>query len=317
MLIGLFAASVVSHQLTPFVMLGVLTALVVVRRSTLRGMPLLCGVMLMVWVGFLAEPYWSGHFDELFGGLGSLGGNVSSSVSGRIEGGSSTHKLVLYTRVLLAGGVLAFAVLGWWRRRRSGIGDVSLLVLTGVPFLAFGMQSYGGEVALRVFLFALPGACVLAALALFPRPGEEAGAGRSGVAAALSAGLVAVVGLVLVFGFLVARWGNESFERVRPGEVAAMEYVYAHDKPTVRVLWMSKDPVTNVTPAMPWGARDMEHVQYEPTAAPRDPARVDGLVASLRKAGPTPISWSAAASRCIWSSTPGTRRAGTTGCGAR
>ncbi|MFH8790410.1 lipopolysaccharide biosynthesis protein [Streptomyces roseoverticillatus] len=278
--VALFAASVVSHQLTPFVMLGVLTALVVTRRSTLRGLPLLCGVMLVVWVGFLAEPYWSGHFDELFGGLGSLGGNVSSSVSGRIEGGSPVHKLVLYTRVLLAGGVLAFAAVGWWRRRRAGIGDVALLVLTAVPFLAFGMQSYGGEVALRVFLFALPGACVLAALALFPRAAE--GPGRPLVAplAALLAGLV------LVFGFLVARWGNEPFERVRPGEVAAMDFVYAHDKPTVRLLWMSSDPSKNVTPAMPWGAKDMERVQYDAMLAPRDPARVDELVTALRKAGP-------------------------------
>ncbi|RLU92093.1 hypothetical protein CTZ27_19720 [Streptomyces griseocarneus] len=278
--IALFAASVASHQLTPFVMLGVLTALVLARRCTLRGLPLLCGVMLAVWVGFLAEPYWSGHFNELFGGLGSLGGNVSSSVSGRIEGGSATHKLVLYVRVALAGGVLACAALGWWRRRRSGIGDLTLALLTAVPFLAFGMQSYGGEVALRVFLFALPGACVLAALALFPRTRATAGRAVLGPVAVLAAGLV------LVFGFLVARWGNESFERVRPGEVAAMDYVYAHDKPTVQLLWMSNDTVKNVTPAMPWGARDMERVLYEPTLAPRDPSRVDDLVTALRKAGP-------------------------------
>ncbi|MEU7039967.1 lipopolysaccharide biosynthesis protein [Streptomyces varsoviensis] len=277
-LIGLFAASVASHQLTPFVMLGVLTVLVLARRSTLRGLPLLCCVMLAVWVGFLAEPYWSGHFDELFGGLGSLGGNLDSSVSGRIQGGSSTHKLVLYARVALAAGVLAFAGYGWLRRRRAGLSDVSLLVLTAVPFLAFGMQSYGGEVALRVFLFALPGACVLAALAVFPRSGG--GRGALGPAAALLAGLV------LIFGFLVARWGNEPFERVRPGEVAAMDYVYAHDEPTAQVLWPSSDPVNSVTPAMPWGARDMERVNYRATQAPRDPVLVDGLVEALRDAGP-------------------------------
>ncbi|MGI5337077.1 hypothetical protein ACQEVS_06630 [Streptomyces sp. CA-181903] len=279
-LIALFAAAVAGHQLTPFVMLGVLTALVLVRRCTLRGLPLLCGVMLAVWVGFLAEPYWSGHFDELFGGLGSLGGNVSSSVSGRIEGGNPVHKLVLYTRVALAGGVFALAALGWWRRRRSGVADTALAVLTCVPFLAFGMQSYGGEVALRVFLFAVPGACVLGALALFPTAGRTP--------RPLAAPLCALTaGLVLMFGFLVARWGNEDFERVRPGEVAAMDYVYAHDSPTVRLLWMSSDTVNNVTPAMPWGTRDMERVLYEPTLAPRDPSGgAPDLVKALRAAGP-------------------------------
>ncbi|MFJ2201141.1 lipopolysaccharide biosynthesis protein [Streptomyces violaceusniger] len=278
LLITLFAASVAAHQLTPFVMLGVVSALVLVRRSNLYGLPLLCGVMVAVWVGFLAEPYWSGHWDELFGGVGGVGGNVSSSVSGRIEGGSSVHRLVLYVRVALAGGVLALACWGVLRRRAAGFTERSLLVLTFVPFLGFGMQSYGGEMALRVFMFALPGACVLGALAVFPRVGADRA--RLGPVAALLAGLT------LLAGFLVARWGNETFERVRPGEVAAMEYVYAHDKPTVRVLWMSNDPINNVTPAMPWGARDMERVLYEPTLAPRDPVLVDSLVTGLREAGP-------------------------------
>jgi O-antigen/teichoic acid export membrane protein len=278
LLVGLFAASVVSHQLTPFVMLGVLTVLVLARRSTPRGLPLLCGVLLVGWICFLAEPYWSGHFDELFGGMGSLGGNVSSSVSGRIEGGSTVHKLVLYARVALAGGVMALAAFGWLRRRWAGIGDRALLVLLTVPFLGFGMQSYGGEMALRVFLFALPGACVLGALAIFPRRSSDRG--WRGPAAALLAGWV------LIGGFLVARWGNESFERVRTGEVAAMEYVYEHDKPTARLVWLSTDPVDDVTPSLPWNARDMERVKYVPVLAPRDPVLVGPLVKALQDAGP-------------------------------
>ncbi|MGW0535428.1 lipopolysaccharide biosynthesis protein [Streptomyces sp. NPDC003032] len=284
-LVGLFAATVPAHQLTPFVMLGVLTVLVLVGRSELRGLPMLFGVMVLVWLGFLAEPYWSGHFDELFGGVGGVGGNVTSSVSGRIEGGSSTHQLVLYVRVAMAGAVMAFACWGWWRRRFYKYSERSLLVLAFVPFLGFAMQSYGGEMALRVFMFALPGAALLAGLALFPRAGitpEERD--RDRVSLAPLAALMA--GLVLMGGFLVARWGNESFERVRPGEVAAMEYVYAHDDPTVRLLWMSNDTVNNVTPALPWGTRDMEKVEYVPTLAPADPVLVAGLVKALKDAGP-------------------------------
>ncbi|MFF8644488.1 lipopolysaccharide biosynthesis protein [Streptomyces sp. NPDC015345] len=284
-LVGLFAATVPAHQLTPFVMLGVLTVLVLVGRSELRGLPTLFTVMVLSWLGFLAEPYWSGHFDELFGGVGGVGGNVSSSVSGRIEGGSSTHQLVLYARVAMAGAVLAFACWGWWRRRFCRYGERSLLVLTFVPFLGFAMQSYGGEMALRVFMFALPGAALLAGLALFPRAGVTADErDRDRVSLAPLAALMA--GLVLMGGFLVARWGNEPFERIRPGEVAAMEYVYAHDDPTVRLLWMSDDTVENVTPAMPWGARDMEKISYVPTLAPADPVLVSGLVKALRDAGP-------------------------------
>jgi O-antigen/teichoic acid export membrane protein len=283
--IGLFMATLPAHQLTPFVMLGVLAVLVLTGRSELRGLPILFGVLVAVWVGFLAEPYWSGHFDELFGGVGGVGGNVSSSVSGRIEGGSSTHKLVLYARVALAGGVMAMACWGWLRRREYKYRERSLLVLTFVPFLGFGMQSYGGEMALRVFMFALPGAALLAGLALFPRTGVTAKErDKDRMSLAPLAALMA--GLVLMGGFLVARWGNEPFERIRPGEVAAMEYVYAHDKPTARLLWLSDDTVNTVTPSMPWGARDMERVEYLPTLAPTDPVLVSGLVKSLKDAGP-------------------------------
>ncbi|GAA3024913.1 lipopolysaccharide biosynthesis protein [Streptomyces glomeratus] len=284
-LIGLYAASVPAHQLTPFVMLGVLAALVLAGRSELRGLPILFAVLVAFWVGFMAEPYWSGHFDELFGGVGGVGSNVSTSVSGRIQGGDPTHKLVLYTRVLLAGAVLTFACWGWWRRRGNKYRERSLLVLTFVPFLGFGMQSYGGEMALRVFMFAVPGAALLAGLALFPRTGATA-AERDKDRPGLASLAALLAGLLLMGGFLVARWGNESFERIRPGEVAAMDYVYAHDNPTVRLLWLSNDTVDNVTPAMPWGARDMEKVQYVPTLAPVDPVLVSGLVKSLKDAGP-------------------------------
>ncbi|PSM38593.1 hypothetical protein C6Y14_36230 [Streptomyces dioscori] len=284
-LIGLFMATVPAHQLTPFVMLGVLAALVLAGRSELRGLPILFAVVVSVWIGFLAEPYWSGHFGELFGGVGGVGDNVSSSVSGRIGEGSSSHTLVLYARVALAGGVLALACWGWWRRRDHKYRERSLLVLTFVPFLGFGMQSYGGEMALRVFMFALPGAALLAGLALFPRTGVTADE-RDKDRVSLAPLAALLVGLVLVGGFLVARWGNEPFERIRPGEVAAMEYVYAHDKPTTRVLWLSNDTVNNVTPAMPWGERDMEKVNYVPTLAPADPVLVSSLVKALKDAGP-------------------------------
>lgn len=130
------------------------------------------------------------------------------------------------------------------------------------------MQSYGGEMALRVFMFAVPGAALLAGLALFPRTGATAKE-REKDRSRLAPPAALLAGLLLMGGFLVARWGNEGFERVRPGEVAAMNYVYAHDTPTVRLLWLTDDTVNDVTPAMPWGAKDMERVNYVPTPALR------------------------------------------------
>ena len=84
---------------------------------------------------------------------------------------------MLYLRVGFAAVVLTLAGAALLRRRRRGIDDRVALVLTCVPFLALGLQNYGGEILLRVYLFALPAASVLAAYLFFPGtdPGPAAG----------------------------------------------------------------------------------------------------------------------------------------------
>ncbi|GAA2780840.1 hypothetical protein [Nonomuraea dietziae] len=62
--------------------------------------------------------------------------------------------------------------------------------------------------------------------------------------------------------FLVARYGNEKFERVTTGEVAAMRYVYAHDKPSARVLYLVPKVGPETTPILPWGEKDFEKVDF-------------------------------------------------------
>jgi hypothetical protein len=54
----------------------------------------------------------------------------------------------------------------------------------------------------------------------------------------------------------------------------------------VRLLWLSTDPVTDVTPEMPWSYQDLAKVIYDPVLAPRNPAQVSSLVADLRADGP-------------------------------
>ncbi|THA27734.1 lipopolysaccharide biosynthesis protein [Streptomyces sp. RKND-216] len=278
LLIGLFAFTTVSHPLTPFIMLAAVTGLVLWKRSRLRGLPLLCLVIVATWTGFFVEPYWSGH--PLFSSFGSLGGNITSSTSGRIEGGSSLHSMVLYCRVLLAASVMALAAYGWLRRRRRGISDRALVILFVMPFMGVWLQSYGGEIALRVFMFMLPAAAVLAGLAFFPRLSYRRRPWL-GLLAALMAGLV------LMGGFLVARWGNESYERVRPSEVAAMDHLARHDAPTARALWLDTDPPSVLSPNLPWRVtQDMEKTVYKPVVSPRVPEKAGPLVQGLEDAGP-------------------------------
>ena len=87
----------------------------------------------------------------------------------------------------------------------------------------------------------------------------------------LPAAAACAVAAILVF--FVARYGNEAFEQTPPGEVAAMNYIYAHDSSGLRLAWLSAPPVAGATPDMPWQYRDIEKVDYVPEPAPANPAQ--------------------------------------------
>lgn len=278
-LLGIFVFSTASHQLTPFNMVTACLGLVIVRRCRITGLPVLLAVIVTGWISFAAVGFWSGHMSTLFGGLGNLGGNLSASVAGRITG-TAQHRLVPDVRSASAAAFLLMAVVGLLRRRHRGVDDRVVITLMCVPFLAFAAQSYGGEIALRVYLFALPAAAILAAYMFFPATWDE------GVSHRWRAFLpVTVCAVTLLFGFFVARYGNEAFERIPTGEVSAFDYLYAHDQNGARVLWLSPAPVSDQTPQMPWQYRDIEKIQFIAELAPRDPRDVTALVTTLRTVG--------------------------------
>jgi hypothetical protein len=279
-LLGIFVLSVSSHQLTPFVMIAACLGLVAVRRCRLTGMPLLMAVIVTAWVSFAAVAFWSGHMSALFGGLGHFGGNLTASVSDRITG-TAQHRIVLDERSASAAAFFLLAGAGLLRRRHRAVDDRVAITLMCMPFLAFFAQSYGGEIALRVFLFALPAAAILAAYLFFPATRDESIDRRWRALAP-----VTVCTVTLLFGFFIARYGNEAFERIPAGEVTAFDYLYAHDQNGERVLWLSEAPTVDVTPQMPWEYQDIEKINYIPELAPRDPANVRALVAALYAAGP-------------------------------
>jgi hypothetical protein len=279
-LIAIFLVSTVSHQLTPFYMAGACLALVLVRRCALTGLWLLLTAIEVAWVSFAAVDYWSGHLSSIFGGVGNLGGNLTSSVGGRLSGSTATHLLTLHARVGVAGAIVALAVLGLLRRRFRGLDDRVLIALFILPMLTVGLQSYGGEIALRIYLFLLPPACVLAACFFFPNPVAKTRAGWRLFP------VLALCAVVFPVSFILVRYGNEAFEQVPSGELAAANWVYAHDAHGVRLLWLSDSTTTDVTPEMPWAYQDMAKVFYYPVLAPRDPADVKDLVYSLHSAGP-------------------------------
>ncbi|MGD9529670.1 lipopolysaccharide biosynthesis protein [Pseudonocardia sp.] len=275
-LVGVFLVAVAGHQLTPFVMVAACAALVLVGRCAPRSLPVLLAALLATFISYLAVDFWSGHLAKLLGGVGDVGGNLSTSIVER-AGAGAEHQHVVLTRVGLALFVAGLAWIGLLRRRRRGIADRVLVVLLVVPLLTVGLQSYGGEIMLRAYLFVLPAAAILAACAFLPAiDGKRP---RPLAFIVLGATMLALVG-----AFLVARFGNEAYERTDPAALEAVEFVY--DQPgVVRVVSVTL-PATDAPPFLPVGYRDAERTRYTNLPAPEDPSDVSDLVAALRDLGP-------------------------------
>jgi len=297
-LVVIFAVVTASHQLSPFLLLIAAAGFVVLRRCTLRGLPIIGAAIFAAWVSFMTVGYWVGHGEEIFGGIGQLGSNLRQSVSGRISQGSEQLAQVQQVRVLLALLLAGLAIAGLLRRRRRRIDDRVALVLFLGPFLSFGLQSYGGEIALRVFFFILPGAAILAAYVFFPEPASEDTAAarwpnwlrrlpRPSFLLRPSIIGATICGLAIVGGFLVVRFGNEKFEQVRPGDVRAYDAMLNQGTGAVNVVWLTADASDpSAYPVMPWSYRGMERFSYAPVTAAKNPADISRIIETLRAQGP-------------------------------
>ncbi|WP_344877985.1 hypothetical protein [Nonomuraea antimicrobica] len=298
LLVALFVASVASHQITPFMMLGVVTAFLIFKRTTLTwALPFFLGMVVLAWISYMTVGFWASQIDTIFGSLGNILQNLRTNTGDRIEGADPAHALVLQSRLGILAVILCCAATGLFRRLRRGVFDRSALILLCVPVLALALQSYGGEIGLRIYMFALPGACLLAAYAFFPNlPADSEDVreetvplrGRKvrfnpEVTKKVSLVLAACFAVLFAMAFLLARYGNEKFERVTSGEVAALHYVYDHDEPSARVLYLVPKEGPEVTPTLPWGERDVERVSFGTQARVfKDPTQIAEAVQKLK-----------------------------------
>jgi len=263
-LVAISAAVVASHQLTPFALMMALSALALTGRLRAAHLPVVIGVLFVGWFTVGATTWWSSHLGELLAGFGRLGDNAASGSLARL-GGTGGRVVVLLLRVAfsvgLMGGALAVGVHRW----RQGRAPTAALAMLVPPFALIGGQSYGGEILLRSYLFALPAACLLVAdgVASLARSW-----GRSGGAAGVSRwiGASACVALLAVSGVAV-RFGNEHFEMVTSADRAAVSWIYDNVAPGSVLI----APTRNI----PWRYRDLTTYHYlpldeEPVSTPQE-----------------------------------------------
>lgn len=208
----------ISHQLTPLLLPVAVMVLVVVGRVDRPLLPLLLGVCAAGWLMFGTTSFLRSNLVDLTSGVGNLGAVVSDNVDSRTSP-DPMRQLVLGTRLALTAGIGLAAAVGAWRQWRNRRLDWGLLGLAGAPAALLVLNSYGGEMILRVSLFSLPFLAVLGAFGLVTEGARRRRSVWSSGAAVLVATLVAVP------AFVVARYGNEAFERIESSDIAAWDHL--------------------------------------------------------------------------------------------
>jgi len=212
----LFGATVVSHQLTPY--------LVLIGLFLAAGVGCLRPRWLVVALGVIATVYLLPNLDYVTGSQGGLFSSFNPFANAALTYSDTPvlpekqlRNLLTPALVLLVttGGVVSVLVLARYRQHEA----LLLGALLGGPVLLLVVQNYGGEARLRVFLFMLPWASVAIAWAWQ----RVLSSRRPVLPTVATACLLGVLTLL----FLPAFFGDEDITYVDPDEVAASEWVYS------------------------------------------------------------------------------------------
>ncbi|SFT56749.1 hypothetical protein [Arthrobacter sp. ov118] len=208
----------VSHQLSPFALIPILAALLLTGRLRLRFLPVLAVILPVAWLLFAASTFLQGHFGQLLSSLGDIGANSFGALNTRVSG-SDAHMFVVYTRIAEVALVWILAAIGavvGYRRKTPWLAAAAAAF---APLLLIPLQSYGGELLLRLYLFSLPFAVCLVVL---PLTSDKA----AGLSLRRSLGLL-LMGAVLATGTVVSRYGNDGMESFNDDEIAVVNHLYS------------------------------------------------------------------------------------------
>ncbi|MGW8063513.1 glycosyltransferase [Streptomyces ziwulingensis] len=162
----LLIAIVVSHQLTPGMLVVTLVALAFTRRHR-HWVPVVTSVAIfLAWCLTAALPFLSAAMPEMIRSIGDVGANVETGYGATPTGTGAVA--TSWAARLLSASVLLLALAGVLRQRVLRHRALPLLLVAAAPLPMLVASSYGSEMIFRVLLFMLPGAAFFAAAALLP-----------------------------------------------------------------------------------------------------------------------------------------------------
>ncbi|MFZ2238938.1 MAG: hypothetical protein WAV90_05270 [Gordonia amarae] len=234
-LLLIITANAVSHQMTPMLTVLALAAFAVTGTTRYRTMWLAAGLVFAAWFSYGATDFWMGHLNSLFNEVGQIGYSVNRGVGQRLNG-DPTYKNMQYLRMAASGAFVIVAFVGWLTCRGRRVWLVSGL-LCAAPFVLVALQSYGGEMIIRVFLLASPTLAPFVAIALVK---------VSRKLRRLPTMLVTVVAIILALGAGVLettnRGLNAAFEASTPAEDALTQGLINKIPPNSSVMVFSHAP---------------------------------------------------------------------------
>ncbi|QRP47869.1 hypothetical protein [Amycolatopsis sp. FDAARGOS 1241] len=236
-----------THQLTPFVLAGLLLVMALTRRLWPSWLPWLVLIPALMWFSLGAKDFWQGQLHMVIGDVGQVSNSVDQGITGRFVGDAG-RTAILLVRVALTGTVGALALGGWWARHRRGLHALPLVLLAAAPLAIAVLQSYGGEVFVRCYLFALPFAALLAGAGLDAALGARAAPGAQSATRRVHHRFPlvrpVVVWLVLTLlglATVVARGGGDAYLSYTRSDVAAVADAYRLAKPGQTISGLSAD----------------------------------------------------------------------------
>ena len=228
-----FAAIVVSHQLTPVLIILPAAILAVPGVLRPRAFVLMLGVVL---VGFVAPriltvaseyPLFS------FNPLANASGNNAAWGTPEQEFSALVVRVLTFSLWLAAG----YAVIRSWKR----LGAVLLPAVIGfAPAASLVGGSYGGEAIYRVFAFSLPFAAMLTA-GIWVNGRVPGG---KGIAAATASGIAIAAAMLAA---LQGLQGQIVVNRVPPADIAAAKFFYTHAQPGSMLVLVAPNFPTKLT----------------------------------------------------------------------
>jgi O-antigen/teichoic acid export membrane protein len=217
-LCAIFGMMVFSHPLTPFLTIASVTALIIFRRCKPFWLPAFMIILTFAWIVTMAQPYLVSNLNNIVGDFSHINSVVTQNITNRALLGDSEHNFISHIRLLMTAFIWGLAFIGGLMRLRKGYRDATYVLLAITPFPVLLVQSYGGEMLLRIYLFTLPMMTFFIA-AIFFTPSSRKGS-------LWMRGATLIMCFVLLGAFFFTRYGNENMDYMTPQELAGVHYLY-------------------------------------------------------------------------------------------